>query len=400
MSNLEKCQNFIKGLNENSNNYFLFTTKIGEKNGLRKRSICFCFDRLWAWWNGVSYDKNHIAEKVAEIFNSVDLNSLKLSDNELKKTYQNLLKLNKKFGKSKDYDSQKLQPVIKLLSKQLEQAPGTTKTSQDLATTCHPGTILDNHYISIKNAYDLFLKTKDISNLNDNISSFEEIEKTYESMYRVDKQKAALIKKDLDSAKEMIQQMNANGKFFTKHDAKGINSFFKKPIEETYTDTDGTVYIQPDHSNLFRFGGKFFLLGGYRGLGLGRHQKINGSLCDILYLNKEEDQIEFESKNKQYIKQVQDYIFKGNCEEPYFHEPEQTFFDRFFTRTKNDKYISELIKVQFNEINESLSILNEKCQEWKYESFKVCAEGELRDFGLDKAAKKIHAILFYFKKID
>ena len=255
------------------------------------------------------------------------------------------------------------------------------------------------HYVSIECVYQSFLATGDISNLGYSISKLENMEKIYEDIYAVNKEEAGKIKGELDTAHAMVQKMNNNSQVLTRQDVRGINSFFKKPVEENYTDKDGTVYIQPDHSGLLRFGGDFFISGEYESIGLLRHYKINGSLCDVLYLKKQKDQIEFESQHKQYVKELKRYIFEGDCLEPFIQEKEQTFSFCFFTKKRSDKYISELLKTQFSKIKLASQVLIEKCQAWKYKKLDLCEEKELKLLGIsEEASAGIHAILFYFKK--
>lgn len=102
MEKIAKSKKIIEQVNNHSVGQTLFTTNIGEETGIRKRSTYFCFDRLWAWWHGVSYDKNKVAEKIIETFQAVEINRLNIGFQDLQAFSSNLQKLKDKFNLSCD----------------------------------------------------------------------------------------------------------------------------------------------------------------------------------------------------------------------------------------------------------------------------------------------------------
>ena len=256
---------------------------------------------------------------------------------------------------------------------------------------------LQRDFNQIKTVYESFLVNNDISRLNECISLIENLEKTYKALYSIDKQGASKIKDYLTKAQSYVQEMNRESNMLTRQDVRGIATFFNKPIEEDYIDEDGVVYIQPDHSNLLKFGGSFFVKCDYTSIGMLRNIKLNKNLCDILYLEKNKDQISFESRNKSYVNNLRISVFKG-LPEPRFQE-ESSFFSFLRRQYRSNERIIKTIKTQCQMIIASIRYLDEKTKEWQYRDYKICDEKELFKLGLDETTCcSNHAMMFFYEK--
>jgi hypothetical protein len=99
-------------INANAHNAAIFTDAIGQDNGVKARSCCFCFTRLWAWWNGVSYDKSDVISAINNAFQTAVLNSL---DRKALQTFrQNLINLNDRFTRGRWIDNDLQRTIDKI----------------------------------------------------------------------------------------------------------------------------------------------------------------------------------------------------------------------------------------------------------------------------------------------
>jgi hypothetical protein len=227
----------------------------------------------------------------------------------------------------------------------------------------------------IDDQYNSFLKTNTLS-----LSSLElctqdliKMEDLYEKIYSQDKELAVVLKEKFDLAQKQVQEMNMSSEVMTSQDLYGIRSFSKAPIEEIYVDLKTNhSYIQPNHSELLAFGGQFFLEGKYSGIGLLRHNNFGGFLCDILYLEKDPDQVSYENPK----------IWS-------------------WSSPKENKEMESRIATQLRLQELAIQELNKKVLGWRYSHCEICGKDQLIQKGMDKDyAQKHHAILFFYKEIQ
>lgn len=85
------------------------------QTGFKERFLCFCFDYIWAWWNGVSYDKNKVTNSIAEAFQEVSFGRLNVYENDLRSFSNNLSVLKDKFQHDRHFNSRLLEELISRL---------------------------------------------------------------------------------------------------------------------------------------------------------------------------------------------------------------------------------------------------------------------------------------------
>ncbi len=209
------------------------------------------------------------------------------------------------------------------------------------------------------------------------VSALERIEASYRQAAK-EGLPTEQLKSEFEQAQKQVQEMNMASGVLTRQDLRGIQSFTQPPIETYYVDSKGEKYVQPDHSQLLTFGGKFFLQGEYEGIGLSRQQVFGGKVCDILYLTKKPDQVEYE------IRQASKPRFASKQVSP----QHQQMLNR-------QKVQSELLKKAIAELDVKA------LQQWKYGDYEICLHKELSSKGLsEEYAWKSHAIAFYYKNVE
>lgn len=99
MENLDQnlCGNIIVQVNHSDLETTIFTDQIGGDKGTRGRSCGSCFNRLWDWLCGVSYNKNSVTNRINTAFRSVQLHGLEKGS--LQTFKENLEALQNKFNK-------------------------------------------------------------------------------------------------------------------------------------------------------------------------------------------------------------------------------------------------------------------------------------------------------------
>ncbi len=227
------------------------------------------------------------------------------------------------------------------------------------------------------------------------VSALEKIEASYRQAAK-EGLPTEQLKSDFEQAQRQVQEMNMASGVLTRQDLRGIQSFTQPPIETYYIDSTGEKYIQPDHSQLLTFGGKFFLQGEYEGIGLSRQQVFGGKVCDILYLTKKPDQIEYEIRNAKPCEEQTFSWVRPSSWVPFNFGPESTSKREY----PQDKQMRQRLETQNGLLKTVKAELGVKVQQqWKYSSYGIFTYEELRTQGLsEEHARKSHAIAFYYKK--
>lgn len=130
---INRCQNIINQINDHSQTRVLFTNNIGLENGFKKRSICFCIDRLWAWIKGTSYDKNQVANTISDAFHDLDFSQLNTSEEDLQNFYRNLRTLRDKFSQSSQFDASQMNHLLENVNLRLEVLEINHATDRSIA---------------------------------------------------------------------------------------------------------------------------------------------------------------------------------------------------------------------------------------------------------------------------
>ncbi len=266
------------------------------------------------------------------------------------------------------------------------------------------------------------------------VSALEKIEASYRQAAK-EGLPTEQLKSDFEQAQRQVQEMNMASGVLTRQDLRGIQSFTQPPIETYYVDSKGEKYIQPDHSQLLTFGGKFFLRGEYEGIDLSRQQVFGGKVCDILYLTKKPDQVAHEIRDANpHGEQPLSWLLpssiswllpSSNGEQPLSwllpssiswllpssngEQPLSWLLPSFLRPSASKrKYLQDKqIMRQRQEVQGYLlrmvqAELDVKVQQqWKYGDFEICLHKQLRLKGLsEEHAWKSHAIAFYYKKVE
>lgn len=224
----------------------------------------------------------------------------------------------------------------------------------------------------IAEIYHQFQKDGDLTNLDKALVCKGEIEKTYKQLWETNQTKTALEFKKmvLDPAERQLQAINAASKNLTKVDMRNIGTFFTPPIELYYIDeTTGLTYFKPDSSNLLKGVGQLFLQEIYQGSGLNKNLSL------------------IHPKKKVHVK----------CDVLYFKKPlaiaEKSFSIRKFLGFDTSQNQDALQK---NFLQKAKTMLEEKFEQWKYESFIIADSQGLVDMGmLSKDASNLDAIVFF-----
>lgn len=172
-------------------------------------------------------------------------------------------------------------------------------------------------------------------------------------------------------------------------DASALTSFCTTPINRLYIDPDtGKTYVQGDHSKLVSQAWQYCASGGYSGYGIERHQKIQGKVCDVFYLKKHDDQIDYE--RRQLVPEK---------------EPNRVFGFRnpfhFSSKSQTDSDIEEIRKrmVIQNNLLQNLKNLKKLAISHAYEKAVPCGGENLDSLGATKN-DRIHALIFFYKETD
>lgn len=227
-----------------------------------------------------------------------------------------------------------------------------------------------------------FLEKKDISTLPECTNALCDLEYFYKRLYRLDREQALKFKETLDQVRKLVQEMNMGSNTVTAADIAHIRTFFNRPVEDVYIDKENghKKYIQPDHSHLLEAAALLLLKGEYTGYGLLREQRIQGKMCDIVYVIKGSDQVKYEVKSKS--KNVLSGMLSCVCSQ---QDPDM--------QARINKQ-QQLLKA--NEKN-----ISELCERWKYKKFLICNKDDLISLGRDKkSAIKNQVIIFYYQEIN
>lgn len=245
-------------------------------------------------------------------------------------------------------------------------------------------TLVNNYTCKIGKAYEHFSTRRgDLSLLPSAIAALTQLEALYAKIYKVDSQKGEKIRPSVEEARKYVQEMNMKSPTLTGQDIRALQNFFTKPIENFYKDPEtGKTYVQPDHSQLLKISGAFCVKGNYEGFGLCRKVKIKDRLCDILYLNKHEEQIWYEFKRY------------------------ESMFNRVYSYTLNYMWPDSFKKME-NQIARQMQLANALLpkidviyKKWKYDSYEFSAFNTLHKLVDLDCAKKHHAIIFYYKEVQ
>jgi hypothetical protein len=233
---------------------------------------------------------------------------------------------------------------------------------------------------TIDSMYNIFQEVQihNMDSLGTCIDLLEKVDRFYKQFLpQVDNAASNTLKMRFQKAQQQVREMNARSSILTRQDLQDVGDFFQSPKESVYFDPHTQeTYIQPDHSTLLAFGSTYCARGGYLGIGLSRCQTYAGKLCDVLYLKKKQDQVDYEYPRG--------WLFQMTPHD---------VWERYYAP------VSERVSVQRGFHSRIFEVLKEKIVEWKYADFAICEyPGLIRNGLSEKHAKENHAIFFYYQK--
>lgn len=265
--------------------------------------------------------------------------------------------------------------------------PPTTQQNELVPLKKEEISVKDTYVVTICRGYEQYCLNQNLISLPSCTHALEQLKTYYRLLYERDTKEAEEFKPWLDYLTSCVQEMNMRSPTLTRQDLNGIATFLTKPIEEYYIDNlTGDKYLQPDHSQLLKFGGRFYIAGEYKSIGLLREKTVNGKLCDILYLTKQEDQVAYEGRTQ-------------NSHSNSYSS--STFSNSIMGVFSYDELIKTRITKQKGLLETHLQSLQKLFKEWKYESYQPCSAEELRALKFpEEGVRQNHAIIFYYKKAD
>lgn len=242
--------------------------------------------------------------------------------------------------------------------------------------------ILELSVAIIYQGYEAFSTHGDLSQLPQCTQALRNLEAQYRELYSNDREKAMAVKEEIDRLSPLVNEISLRTPSVTDRDYGLLRSFGERPVGvgDPFLDAaSGLTYIQPDHSELLKFGSAFFVSGQYIGIGLIRGHMSQGRKCDILYLKKQTDQVEYEEKERiGYARQLKDWL----------------------TRKDTARDIVTRIQVQQQLIDRAVPFIVESLPKWCYESYQPCGTQELIENGIDpEYAKQHHAVIFFYTQV-
>jgi hypothetical protein len=200
---------------------------------------------------------------------------------------------------------------------------------------------------------------------------------------RFDPEMAEVNRYQVVAMRNLVTQMHTSCPRLMPLHLDMIQDFFTTPIEKFFIDPDtGIRYVQPDHSQVLNLGIQYFEADMYASIGFSREEKLDGRVCDVLFMTKFPDQIAFEtpSKKKHFPMRAYEWLCKKKIE-------------------AKQKKITDRISRQIDCLERVNKELQAKHKLWKYKSFKPCATKELTHLGMEpKKANLYHALVFFYKK--
>lgn len=244
-------------------------------------------------------------------------------------------------------------------------------------------------YISlITTSFLKFQEKRDITMLPSCINALRAFENHYASLYAQDPTQAALIKKDLEEMRQYVQTMNMASPVVTRQDLAMISKFFTKPIEKVFIDgITNKRYIQPDHSRLLQSATPFFKEGNYVGVGLKREKRLtDGRVCDVLYLIKGNDQIDYEKSIKPDVKKA-------------WYAPITAYLPQSQFKKQELQQRIQCQERLFSEVQRGI----EGFKIFGYSEFIAVRDDQARSLSLgmtEKAALENHMVFFIYQEIE
>ena len=190
---------------------------------------------------------------------------------------------------------------------------------------------------------------------------------------------------------KQAQELNRESTCLTRYDLRSMGNFLSPPVNEYYTHTDGARYFAPDSSKIFALAAIYQRDCGFCELGLGKNRTVINPntgkeyVCDLIYLKKQDDQIQYESHKLSYFGRISDAIH-SKC----------SFWSSAASKIR--QRIAKQREVFRDQVHPMLST---KFKEWQYSGFAICtSEEDFRRIGFQftkTTAEKHYIIVMMYK---
>jgi hypothetical protein len=190
--------------------------------------------------------------------------------------------------------------IIDILNAHKAKKSGSSENDKMMISSIKIPQLSEEFSATVNNLNSAILKhsNNEIIDFGQMQQEYLKLHNYYEHLAKTDETALETFKPFYDRIDQKIREMNFKSNVVTHVDLISLKSFFTPPIERIFVDPEtGIRYLNGDHSKLLKGCGDFLGqmgLKGITGAGMCRRRKIKGQLCDLVYMGKSQELVEYQ----------------------------------------------------------------------------------------------------------